>query len=170
VSKLCCPVCWEFLKVLRKKFRPSDASGTDPEIFCVRDHHDTFYLVGLPDWLPQDIVQEMVHRFKDILWRELLEVVPRPTTKKGRRPSFLSELDLSTGGIIPSHPPKPLQNPAKLTRQDRRRPPKESRRSTRADSNPGSPKPKASRSDTQWTKAGVQHPTKTPLAGRPPWK
>lgn len=63
VSKLCCPICWEFLKVLRGKQRVND--------FLVRGHHNFFYPVALPTWLPEEIVQAMVVKFRELLVREL---------------------------------------------------------------------------------------------------
>jgi len=63
VSKLCCPICWEFLQVLR-------GLNTSPK-FDVQGHHTNFYAVDLPDWLPSNVIREMVTRFQKYLIREL---------------------------------------------------------------------------------------------------
>ena len=63
-SKLCCPICWELLSILR----PDDA-------FHVRGHHSTVYPVELPSWLPDDTVQEMLDRFTNFLSREITTMI-----------------------------------------------------------------------------------------------
>jgi hypothetical protein len=45
VSKLCCPVCWELLKILR---------NNDSTDLYVDGHHATLFQVELPEWLPLD--------------------------------------------------------------------------------------------------------------------
>ena len=64
VSKLCCPICWELLSILR----PNDA-------FHVRDHHSTVYPVELLSWLPDDTVQEMLDRFTNFLSSEITTMI-----------------------------------------------------------------------------------------------
>ena len=61
VSKLCCPICWEFLQVLRG----------DSRDFNVRGYHTSFYPVELPSWLPEHVLTDMVKRFELHLRREL---------------------------------------------------------------------------------------------------
>lgn len=55
VSKLCCPACWELLRILKDNYDKQ---------FTVRGFHTTVYPVQLPSWLPEGIVDEMVVRFK----------------------------------------------------------------------------------------------------------
>ena len=61
VSQLCCPVCSELLEVLSK----------GSENFEVRGHHATVTPVQLPRWLPRDVLEQMVVRFKNHLLREI---------------------------------------------------------------------------------------------------
>jgi hypothetical protein len=65
VSKLCCPVCWEFLTLLRGE--------TDD--FKVRGRHTTVAPVDLPAWVPEEVMKEMVERFRAIVRGQVLEVV-----------------------------------------------------------------------------------------------
>jgi len=60
VSKLCCPVCWDVLELLR------NASGMRAE-FIVRGRHAVLSPVQLPIWLPVEIVQQMLQMYKQIL-------------------------------------------------------------------------------------------------------
>jgi len=61
MSHLCCPVCWELLDILR-------GGATN---FNVRGRHATLYPVELPRWLPRDVMEQMVIRFKKILLIEI---------------------------------------------------------------------------------------------------
>lgn len=61
VSKLCCPICWEFLQILRG----------DTRDFIVRGYHTSLYPVELPSWLPEHVLTDMVKRFERHLRREL---------------------------------------------------------------------------------------------------
>lgn len=63
-SKLCCPVCWELLEILRK-----DSENALP--LLLRGHHSTIYPVELPKWLPDEIVVEMNERFQKHLRQEI---------------------------------------------------------------------------------------------------
>jgi len=62
VSKLCCPVCWELLKILRTD------DSTD---FHVDGHHATLFQVELPVWLPLEIVVKLTAQFKKILLMQI---------------------------------------------------------------------------------------------------
>ena len=62
VSKLCCPICWELLQVLR---------GITSD-FMVRGYHTSFYPVELPSWLPEHVLRDMVSRFEGHLRHELV--------------------------------------------------------------------------------------------------
>jgi hypothetical protein len=65
VSKLCCPVCWELLQIMRAD------PGLKPTDFAVQGYHTRFYPVDLPEWLPVGVIDQMVKRFKGYLEREL---------------------------------------------------------------------------------------------------
>ena len=52
VSKFCCPVCWELIKVLNETTKNVE--------FIVRAHHSNLYPVCLPSWLPNVALERMV--------------------------------------------------------------------------------------------------------------
>jgi len=66
VSKLCCPVCWELLKILR------NADSTD---FHVDGRHATLFQVELPEWLPLEIVVKLTARFETMLLKQINTLV-----------------------------------------------------------------------------------------------
>jgi hypothetical protein len=73
VSKLCCPVCWELLNILR-----NDGN------FHVDGYHRILTQVELPEWLPLEIVMKLMARFKEILAENQdLERKPHTTCKVG---------------------------------------------------------------------------------------
>ena len=78
VSRLCCPVCWELLDVLK---------GPDDQFnrFGVRGRHPTVYPVELPPWLPRNVLEEMVTRFERILTEKISNMVRFDREKKRRR-------------------------------------------------------------------------------------
>lgn len=61
VSKLCCLVCWDLLKVLRG----------DTLNYAIRGHHCGIHGVELPAWLPVTVLREMVMLYGNYLRREL---------------------------------------------------------------------------------------------------
>ena len=61
VSKLCCPVCWDVLELLR-----NEQGGTRAE-FIVRGRHAVLSPVQLPIWLPIEMVKRMLQIYKQIL-------------------------------------------------------------------------------------------------------
>lgn len=70
VSKFCCPVCWELIAVLNE---------TNPKVkFAVRAHHSNIYPVCLPPWLPDDVLEKMIHRFKKDLYKKLCQLLEVP--------------------------------------------------------------------------------------------
>jgi hypothetical protein len=54
--------------------------------FDVHGHHTTISPVRLPPWLPRDIMEQMVARFKHTLRQEILAMIQRVS----RRPSLQS--------------------------------------------------------------------------------
>jgi hypothetical protein len=68
VSKPCCPVCWELLKILR-----NDASTN----FHVDGYHKTLFQVELPEWLPLEMVVKLTARFEKILLGQIKRMVKR---------------------------------------------------------------------------------------------
>jgi hypothetical protein len=84
VSKLCCPVCWELLQIL--KHHAKDLQ--------VRGHHPTVYRLALPPWLSRDVIQQVVDKFKITLRKELEIMVNRnmnPTTKTHSRHPYQTD-------------------------------------------------------------------------------
>jgi hypothetical protein len=80
VSKLCCPVCWELLAVLRG----------DTNKYQVRGRHATVYPVDLPAWLPAGVLEEMIRRFRIYLRDELLILIDQEHNSKKRHAHSLS--------------------------------------------------------------------------------
>jgi hypothetical protein len=72
VSKLCCPVCWNLIEILK----------TMHGGIVVRGYHATVYPVVLPDWLPPDIVTQMLLRFRQYLRLHLVQLATDLDTKK----------------------------------------------------------------------------------------
>jgi len=64
VSKLCCPLCWEVFEILRQYCPESDA-------FFTRGPHSTVYLLDLPSWLPNGVVELILRRIKELVKEEL---------------------------------------------------------------------------------------------------
>ena len=62
MSKLCCPVCWELLKLLH---------GDNHDQLQVYRHHNSLFHIDLLPWLPQLTLQTVVDRFTGYLKMEL---------------------------------------------------------------------------------------------------
>lgn len=108
VSKLCCPVCWEFLSLLR---------GEDSKmVLSVRGCHSIIYPVRLPAWLPEDIVKKMVKRFQTHLRHELNVmmshmVAPQPpTTVPRHHRNTESESNISVTSSLSGQTPQFNEN------------------------------------------------------------
>jgi hypothetical protein len=86
VSKPCCPVCWELIKLLRND------KSTD---FHLDGHHKTLSQVELPEWLPVQIVEELTARFENILLTQIETLTPR-RKRHAFNPSGQSRNDLSS--------------------------------------------------------------------------
>jgi hypothetical protein len=97
VSKLCCPVCWELLQILRGA----------TEDFSVRGHHATMYPVELPPWIPDYIVFQMLARFQQYLIGELLKLTV-PATRHKLSPSLESINTDSSGSTDGAFGPRSL--------------------------------------------------------------
>src|SRR6266550_3114013 len=76
VSKLCCPVCWNLIQIFK-----TIHSG-----IVVRGYHSTIYPVILPDWLPPEIVNQMLHRFRQYLRLHLARLATDSNVKKREQP------------------------------------------------------------------------------------
>jgi hypothetical protein len=66
VSELCCPVCWELIKILRNNNE-----------FHLDGHHETLFQVELPEWLPLEIVVKLTARFEEILLEQIETLTQR---------------------------------------------------------------------------------------------
>ena len=84
VSKLCCPVCWELLRILR-----NDGN------FHVDGYHRTLTQVELPEWLPIKIVVKLTGRFEEILLRQI-KTLKENRTRHASKPSGQSGDGLSS--------------------------------------------------------------------------
>ena len=67
VSKLCCPVCWDFFEIIK--------DDSDMVQFTVRGHHTVLYLQHLPSWLPDNVVKRMVVKYGSYLLDELRQMM-----------------------------------------------------------------------------------------------
>jgi hypothetical protein len=85
ISKLCCPACWELIDILRGKTKR----------FNVRGRHPTLYPVELPAYLSQQVLSEMITRFKEFLYNEI--DVMMMSEELIRAPSRQSISNSSTG-------------------------------------------------------------------------
>jgi len=63
VSKFCCPVCDKLIQVLNDMNKNIK--------FQVREKHPNHYPVCLPPWLPDDVLEEMISRFRKMLYEKL---------------------------------------------------------------------------------------------------
>ena len=77
VSKLCCPVCWDLLDVIRRDVPVP--MGALQDHFSVRGFHKTVYYEALPPGIPQEVHDKMVSRFQAYLRNQLGQLV-QPTT------------------------------------------------------------------------------------------
>jgi hypothetical protein len=64
VSKICCPVCWELIQILRKKKQIE-----------IRGRHSSLYLVELPPGLPSEVAHQLLQRFKDFAKVEVTKMM-----------------------------------------------------------------------------------------------
>jgi hypothetical protein len=67
--------------------------------FDVRGRHDTVYSMELPAWLPIDILQKMVKRFRQLLHDEFVKMLMPPMTRHSRK---ISESDFSSRSVSDS--------------------------------------------------------------------
>jgi hypothetical protein len=84
VSKPCCPVCWEVLKIL---------SG-DEDI--VPTHHRSLTQVELPRWFPLKVVEATTGRFETILRNQIATMMKRRNKQHMQYPSDQSRQDFSS--------------------------------------------------------------------------
>ena len=93
VSKLCCPVCWELIKILR-----GDYDGLE-----VRGRHSMLYALELPKHLPQEVLNALIQRFRQHLQTEFQLMISKwrahskvgQNLKRQRTPSALSDSAVS---------------------------------------------------------------------------
>ncbi|KAM6490946.1 hypothetical protein JOM56_010248 [Amanita muscaria] len=116
VSKLCCPVCWDLLDILR--------SGNS-DLMKVRGRHTTVFPVCLPSWLPSEVMTPMVTQYQTYLYNELVKMAKMLDSSSGqlmhsRSPSMQSASGISEAGSDDSdaHPmqrmPVPAPDPGSL--------------------------------------------------------
>jgi len=70
VSRLCCPVCWDLLSVLKATYFGGDEED-EREVLIVRGRHPMVHEVELPQSLPIDIVRAMVTKYERKLYDQL---------------------------------------------------------------------------------------------------
>jgi hypothetical protein len=77
VSKLCCPVCWDFFDILR-------GSENDLQLE-VRSKHSNLTMLYLPKCTPSNILKQMIERYSKYLRQELKVMSPLPPKNAGPR-------------------------------------------------------------------------------------
>ena len=86
MSKLCCPVCYHLLKLLK---------GTkDP--FIVRGAHGTVSACTLPPWIPEQVVDLMNMHFGDLLRKELGKLMAQTVHRNRTRSTGSERLSLDS--------------------------------------------------------------------------
>jgi hypothetical protein len=94
VSKLCCPTCWVLLGVLR---------GHNSNTFLIHGHHNSFYPVGIPEWLPIKYMRAMLQTFEDLFLKELSIAMAAVDKMPGNnRDSMESDVDRFSDGSLAS--------------------------------------------------------------------
>lgn len=74
ISKLCCPACWELIKLLR--------DITSSPKLAVRGSHPNIYPLVLPPWIPPEIRDKMNNIFLGYLGAELVQLIARPSAEE----------------------------------------------------------------------------------------
>jgi hypothetical protein len=65
VSKLCCAICWEVLKILK---------GEHME-FQMRGRHSALYALNLPQLLPAEVLDTLIQQFRATVHNELQNMI-----------------------------------------------------------------------------------------------
>ena len=97
MTRDCCPVCRYLLLVLAKK------KGIDA--FVVRGAHHTVWTCSLPPWLDEEVVDEMIHYFGNILRNELISLKHQTSATLNRHFSRGSAAPSSDGEDKPQGAP-----------------------------------------------------------------
>jgi hypothetical protein len=80
VSKLCCPVCWDFFDIL---------NGDDEDVRLeVCGRHDLLFMLHLPRWTPREILEKMIKHYRGYLRDELLQLRPNTIPTPGHKHSM----------------------------------------------------------------------------------
>jgi hypothetical protein len=95
VSKLCCPVCKEFMEVLVQE------TGIECRIF---GYHSTLSPVALPRSLPRNLLERMVERFRGHVRYQLINMTTQSSlpSKHTRNSSWQSDSGLSIASSNPN--------------------------------------------------------------------
>lgn len=88
VSKLCCPVCWDTLELLRG----------DSGKFKVRGHHAVLSPVQLPFWTSNHMMKKMVRLYEERLIEQIKILMSSEDGWRSRANSLQSNAGLSTDG------------------------------------------------------------------------
>jgi hypothetical protein len=95
VSKLCCPICWELMEILK-------GHSVTQDQYNVRGRHSTFYPVQLPPYFDHDVVLELADRFEAHLKKELQSMRINNVSSRNthrRLLSYESDSGLSTASF-----------------------------------------------------------------------
>ncbi len=98
VSKLCCPVCWDLLLLLKAKY--IGKGEEDVQAFNVRGRHPMLYEVELPLGLPLDILQAMVETYELKLYDQLFSLSSETRYQNRHKRTHSSQSDRSVNSAV----------------------------------------------------------------------
>lgn len=75
VSKLCCPICWQLLSILR---------GSSEDL-AVRGGHPDLYPVEMPQWLPKDIMLKILAYVDQLLVDQVIIMMMNEANTTSKR-------------------------------------------------------------------------------------
>lgn len=97
-SKLCCPVCWDLLSLLKAKYFGNDKEDEQGLIVC--GCHPMLYEVELPRGLPLDILQDMVTRYEQKLYDQLFSLASKLRHEKMHNHTHSMQSDRSVNSTV----------------------------------------------------------------------
>ena len=87
VSKSCCPVCWDIVKIFDRQAQITQGEGsesgnhTPPVHFKTRGRHSNLYAVDLPAILDESIKDKLLTKFSIDLLKDLVSLCDRAAAK-----------------------------------------------------------------------------------------
>ena len=85
ISKSCCPVCWDIVKIFDRQAQTTQGQGsesgnyTPPVRFRTCGRHSNLYAVDLPDLLDGGLKDELLTKFSIDLLKDLFSLLDKDT-------------------------------------------------------------------------------------------